>query len=203
MPRRKGFKCDEQTRKNMAEAALSRPSKLCGLYGFTAEYVRERKAEGLIWCSRCKAFAEGKRYRCDNCTKLYNKESYAKEHPQERKVRRKGIRKSNPERSARMDRKQQLRRFGFTITDYENLLAEQNGGCAICGSSETQRRLAVDHNHICCKQKRGCDTCRRGLLCHRCNLSLERIESFPDWPERARAYLRRYALDGTVNLSVS
>jgi N,N'-diacetyllegionaminate synthase len=77
--------------------------------------------------------------------------------------------------------------FGLRQTEYDVLLENQEGLCAICGSPETQvqrekiRPLAVDHDH---------DTgAVRGLLCGRCNVCIERIETVEGWGERAKAYL--------------
>jgi len=56
------------------------------------------------------------------------------------------------------------RKYGITSEDYERMLKEQKGGCAICGSTPKKRRLAVDHNH---------KTGRiRGLLCFPCNYGI-------------------------------
>ena len=61
-------------------------------------------------------------------------------------------------------------RYGISAADYDILLEDQGGVCAICGEPETVkfrgqvRRLAVDHDH---------ETDRiRGLLCHTCNVAL-------------------------------
>lgn len=60
------------------------------------------------------------------------------------------------------------RSFGITLNDYNKMLKEQKGVCAICGEKETRKNkygvksLAVDHNHKTDKI--------RGLLCMRCNL---------------------------------
>lgn len=195
MPRRKGWKCGDDVRANMSAGALKRPSKLCHLYGFTQEFVEQQKAAALIWCSNCKRWAEGKRYRCRECTKRINDETYAKEHPDSRKLRRRAIREEHPERSQAMDRKQSLRRKNVSIEDYERMLAEQGGCCAICGIERTERRLAVDHDHRCCPDRKTCGHCVRGVLCHRCNLSLERLEADPEWAIKALAYLARYPLN--------
>src|SRR5438445_350801 len=53
---------------------------------------------------------------------------------------------------------------------YDQLLAEQNGVCAICGCLPTYRRLALDHCHETGKI--------RGLLCTRCNIALGHIEGW-------------------------
>ena len=77
------------------------------------------------------------------------------------------------------------RTFGITAAEYDRMLAEQHGGCAICGSSvadATGRKLAVDHCH---------DSGRvRGLLCYSCNLAIAKLKDDPDLAERAAQYLR-------------
>jgi len=57
--------------------------------------------------------------------------------------------------------------LGVSLEQYEEMLARQNGGCAICGNPPKTRRLDVDHDHRTGKI--------RGLLCHRCNRAL------PSW----------------------
>jgi hypothetical protein len=53
--------------------------------------------------------------------------------------------------------------FGITLNEYNTLLSNQKGMCAICGKSPEQnkKRLAVDHCHNSSKV--------RGLLCSACN----------------------------------
>lgn len=56
-----------------------------------------------------------------------------------------------------------LKYYDITTQQYENLLEDQGGGCAICGKTpeEEGRFLAVDHSHKTGKI--------RGLLCIFCN----------------------------------
>jgi hypothetical protein len=54
--------------------------------------------------------------------------------------------------------------YGLTPRRYDELVAVQDGRCAICRRRQTMRSIAVDHNH-----KTG-DV--RGLLCKRCNHDL-------------------------------
>jgi hypothetical protein len=63
-------------------------------------------------------------------------------------------------------RKFQLKRkYGLTLEEYDALLEEQAGGCAICGGTNPSGfRLAVDHNHETGEV--------RGLLCTNCNFVL-------------------------------
>jgi hypothetical protein len=62
-------------------------------------------------------------------------------------------------------------RYGITQEQYEEMLSEQNGGCAICGITEATngRRLAVDHDHQTGEV--------RGLLCNNCNVAVGIIEN--------------------------
>lgn len=74
--------------------------------------------------------------------------------------------------------------FGITAAEYDALLAEQQGGCAICGTSESagvSQRLHVDHDH------ESGDV--RGLLCSECNLGLGKFRDNPDLLRIAIEYL--------------
>ena len=88
----------------------------------------------------------------------------------------------HPEQAARNQRSAKLRRtYGITIADFEAMLAEQGGVCAICRRSETvewcgkPRALNVDHCHV--------TGVVRGLLCNFCNHALG---AFDDDPARLR-----------------
>ena len=56
--------------------------------------------------------------------------------------------------------------YGLPKGTYANLVAAQEGKCAIC---KNVAKLAVDHNHETGKA--------RGLLCHSCNLAVGAYES--------------------------
>jgi hypothetical protein len=74
------------------------------------------------------------------------------------------------------------RKYGISEQQYLELAGDPPR-CAICGCERSiKQRLCVDH----CHNKKEI----RGILCQRCNSGLERLELFPDWPERARAYLQ-------------
>lgn len=51
--------------------------------------------------------------------------------------------------------------YGLTSDDYDELLALQGGGCAVCGGKPKSKRLAVDHDHQ--------TGAVRGLVCSRHN----------------------------------
>jgi hypothetical protein len=75
-------------------------------------------------------------------------------------------------------------RFGITTEQYQEMLASQNGVCAICHKLNSNgRRLAVDHNHATGEV--------RGLLCDRCNRLVGTIENNNLILLQAMAYLDR------------
>lgn len=95
---------------------------------------------------------------------------------------------------------------GITIEVYERMLAEQGGGCAICGatpdspSNNGRKRLCVDHDHTCCPAtsiRRSCGKCVRGLLCSGCNTGLGSLRDDPALLGAAISYLRRERVDRT------
>ena len=59
-------------------------------------------------------------------------------------------------------------RTGIDAAEYDRRLAEQGGGCAICGAKPKARRLHADHRHTG-------DEAVRGLLCFRCNKYLPAV----------------------------
>lgn len=64
-------------------------------------------------------------------------------------------------------------KYGIDLDHYEDLLASQDGSCAICPRTLTaDRRLAIDHDHGCCPGEASCGNCIRGLLCPNCNRAL-------------------------------
>jgi hypothetical protein len=85
-----------------------------------------------------------------------------------------------------LTRRQHLKsRYGITPEDYEEMLSEQKGKCAICNrhgqSSGNKRRLDIDHCHKTGKI--------RGLLCNRCNQSMGKVKDDIDLLKKFLAYL--------------
>lgn len=62
------------------------------------------------------------------------------------------------------------RLYGLSVNEYEQMYAEANGCCQVCGVSEESlnKRLAVDHCHATGKV--------RGLLCSKCNTALGQLD---------------------------
>lgn len=69
---------------------------------------------------------------------------------------------------------------GLTLTQYNELLDAQGGGCAICGTTPKKIRLSVDHDHA--------TGMIRGLLCHGCNTKVIGFDR-PEVRSRIEAYL--------------
>ncbi|HHK7736737.1 TPA: endonuclease VII domain-containing protein [Escherichia coli] len=96
---------------------------------------------------------------------------------------------ANPEsrRAARVKH-----RYGITADEYNALLQQQGGRCAVCGEYPTpgntrahwDGKLCIDHDH---------ETGRvRGLLCNDCNLAVGYGKS-PDVLRRSADYLQRHS----------
>lgn len=110
-------------------------------------------------------------------------------------VRQKAHRDRLPvEERSRRRRVAHLARFQMKVGDYERMLDEQGGVCAICGLVETKHHsfvLAIDHDRSCCAGDGSCGRCVRGLLCSNCNRALGLFGDRPDLLDAAAAYLRR------------
>jgi hypothetical protein len=90
--------------------------------------------------------------------------------------------------SPHFERKTHLRRkFGVDQEWYDSKLESQNGVCDICGVdsiAQNKRHMCIDHDHE--------TGALRGILCAKCNTSIERIEMIPNWSILAMAYLMKY-----------
>ena len=141
-------------------------------YGVSFDEQRNQKLAGNKWCHEHKGFAPtgdfaGGLGYCKECAPAYNRN--------------------------------QLLRHTFRVDGewYIAKLAEQGGGCAICGATKPSRSghtyLPIDHDHH--------TGAVRGILCQLCNMSIARFENLPGWAELATAYLARYASpsEGSVN----
>jgi len=77
-------------------------------------------------------------------------------------------------------------KYNITQKDYEALLLEQGGKCAICETEEPKGRRNtwhIDHDHRTGKV--------RGLLCWLCNSGLGKFKDDEDMLDKAATYLRR------------
>jgi Recombination endonuclease VII len=103
----------------------------------------------------------------------------------------KAKRKENAERALLANRnakqRARLRERGMSVSEYDRMVAAQNGVCAICRrQSRSVRcgkvlRLSVDHDHVTGRV--------RGLICNRCNMGLGNFDDEPAFLRAAAAYL--------------
>ena len=112
-------------------------------------------------------YALGVTSYCKACMKAYGQDRDAGPYREQRAVvRRRAVLK---------------REYGMTIADYDALLVQQDGRCAICGVQPTLKRLAVDHDHATGRI--------RGLLCDNCNQALGKLKDDPELLRTAIRYL--------------
>lgn len=138
------------------------------LYGKEKEIGKRNGRTHRSWCKKCNGRA-GAEYKRNN--------------PEARK------RYSNARRKYRIKQK-----YGLTEERYFEILAEQDGHCAICPRTDGRRKqktctptkfhFAVDHDH---------DTGQtRGLLCDTCNRALGMFRDDPELLRNALAYLKKH-----------
>jgi hypothetical protein len=129
-------------------------------YPTTPKYFNRDRArkDGLYpWCKQC---SRAKKRESDARIRARDEEAY--------RTRRKkyvsDYRKRHPERIKVQERRHRLKsKFGISIEEYEGLLAQQEGRCAIC-AIDKGTTLHVDHDHV--------TGAIRGLLCGQCNTGL-------------------------------
>ena len=94
---------------------------------------------------------------------------------------------ANPEKR----KSQRLRKFDIQLSDYKDMLAMQNGSCAICGYSDMSNPNffpVVDHCHS--------TGVVRGLLCMECNMGLGKFKDDINRLWIAISYLQRNGSSG-------
>lgn len=141
---------------------------------------------------------DGLRPECKACTAAKRAAWYA-ENAEGEKARVKEWQQANAERvnaatrerrrspaAKRAARDGHLRRkFGITVEQYEAMLDEQGGRCAICRREPHPTiSLHVDHDHDCGHL--------RGLICFECNAGLGKFRDRADQLRAALDYLDRH-----------
>ena len=155
-------------------------------------------------CTRCKKEkplseyykiangVDGVRPRCKECTTELYREKYAKDEAlrwSKTSAYYKRLEES-PELKARhrlKQRKWHLKiTYGLSLEDFNAILENQGGGCAICGNSpdgSCGSRMVVDHCHK--------TNTVRGILCDLCNTALGKFHDNIGKLEKAIDYLRK------------
>ena len=82
------------------------------------------------------------------------------------------------------DDAQRFRLYGLSAIEFDKMIVQQNGVCAICREPEREERsLSVDHDH-----KTGRD---RSLLCSGCNKAIGFLRESPLLARAAAMYLEQ------------
>ena len=174
---------------------------MCGIAKSVAEFTRDlSKKDGLRECKACSlerhrrwyaaTIAERRAKRREHYQR--NRDTFlakqrvriADRSPEKQEADREYFRARYAANPEEFRRKRLEREFGITLVDYDQMLAAQGGGCAICGGlSSDGRRLAVDHDHA--------TGVVRGLLCADCNRGLGIFDDDPECLQAAISYLYR------------
>ena len=148
-----------------------------------------KSTRNASWCRECSAaymrewMAKNPEKRKANLRRWWN--NHIEENRARARQRYKSLPLEKKKEYSRNYRDARLRReFGISSADYDSMLERQHGVCAICGNGPGKRLLAVDHDH-----RTGAV---RELLCHYCNLQLERFETIQGWAEKATRYLAKH-----------
>jgi len=138
---------------------------------------------------------DGHRNDCKVCN-LAAKAARHRANPEPARERARRWQQENPERVAALrakyvadgrrqaqNRRSHLKRkYGITPEQYDEMLAAQGGGCAICGRPPRDDiALHVDHDHE--------TGAIRGITCFRCNNALGDLDDDPKLLARAAQYL--------------
>lgn len=135
-------------------------------------------------CEKCKASA--KKWRVehkDRCRE--QRQEWDAANPERRREIGRGTSKRYREKHPQRNRATWLKtQYGLSIEDYDRMLDEQNGLCAICDEPPKGKRLAVDHHHASGQIRR--------LLCDRCNHMIGHSQESPRVLRKAADYIEHH-----------
>lgn len=146
--------------------------KICEIEKTASEFNSSKSTkDGLYtYCKECRGIKTRAWY-------LENKERILSE------------RKASYDRDTERDKKLRST-YGISLEQYNQMLEEQNGVCAVCGDvSSDGKNLHVDHDHSCCSTNRSCGKCIRALLCNGCNQAEGFLRSDPNRALALAAYM--------------
>jgi hypothetical protein len=179
---------------------LSGYCRTCQLRDAKSRYSphpRWRAPEGQKYCPKCdttkdleafgnnRAQFDGKQNYCKPCCVATVTASRHKD-PTSHRRSSKAWREANPERNKDNHAKW---RYGLEHGSYAEMLAQQNGKCAICFTDKPGKnleRFAIDHCHK--------SNVVRGLLCENCNRAIGLLKEDTDIIESAIKYIKRTRL---------
>lgn len=145
--------------------------------------IRTKQASRCRTCGNKFYHAQNPRTEEQILESIRLRKEYKKRYFQENKDRiRERKKKPSKEKSAEYNMRWH---YGVEIEDFNRVLLEQNGLCAICSikldRSNRSTVPSIDHDHR--------DGSFRGILCHRCNVSLGLMDENPETLRSAIRYL--------------
>jgi hypothetical protein len=159
--------------------------KHCGVEKPLDEFYGDAKARDgrRPECKACNLARRKERYRANPRPHIERARRWQRENPERYRANQRAYAASGRKKLA--DRKSHLKRtYGLTLEAYDEMLAAQGGGCAICGDpGRDDVALHVDHDPA--------TGAVRGLLCFRCNNALGDLRDSYDLCLRAAAYVDR------------
>lgn len=117
---------------------------------------------------RQKSQRDGLHSRCKSCVTIRNIERWKDPVYKTKEL----ARRASAKGKSNLRRQRLKRNYGITVEEYDQMLADQGGGCAICGDTGTTMNLAVDHCHTTGKV--------RGILCVNHNVGIGCFQDDPD-----------------------
>jgi hypothetical protein len=82
------------------------------------------------------------------------------------------------------NRKWELKQYGITPEQFQTMFENQNGKCELCGGTNPEGGLCVDHNHSTGEVRK--------LLCRSCNLMIGNARESIDILINAATYLENF-----------
>ncbi len=97
-------------------------------------------------CKACNLAAKAARYRANPGPAVERAKRWHRENPGRYNANQRRMRAS-PEGKRRQRAGHLKRKFGITLEEYDETLADQDGCCAICGRKPGRISLHIDHEH--------------------------------------------------------
>lgn len=163
------FSDEELRRRNYARVKRWRATNREHVRAWAREWTKRRRAENPDAGDRARAAEQ--RWRDRNPDKVKARSA-----------------KANAARTPELSHMYNiLHKRGLTKTQYESMLVEQGGCCALCGArtpGKVKKHFCIDHDHATDRV--------RGLLCDACNRALGLFKDNSEILRRAAAYIEAY-----------
>lgn len=145
-----------------------KPCARCKEVKPASEFNRDPKLKSGLqsWCRPCMAWNSKRHYRNNRQAQIGRSRQWALD---------------NPERCRARDRRRRFAAYGITEQQFDEMLEDQGGCCAICKSKDNG--FAVDHCHN--------SGAVRGILCQKCNKGIGLLGDDPNVIIAAARYLER------------